>query len=126
MTVTDLPAPLPRIRPTRSLQAPSTVVMIRPHHFSVNEQTADDNVFQTDPESLPSTALASAAYDESTALAKHLKTLGFRFVGPTTAYAAMQAMGVVNDHLDGCWVRDECMRERAAIEPPSLRRSSSE
>mgnify|MGYP000408550381 CR=1 FL=1 len=38
------------------------------------------------------------------ALAKHLKRLGFRFVGPTTAYAAMQALGYVDDHLAGCLV----------------------
>jgi DNA-3-methyladenine glycosylase I len=44
---------------------------------------------------------------ESTALAKELKRRGFRFVGPTTAYAAMQACGLVNDHLAGCWVRAE-------------------
>jgi DNA-3-methyladenine glycosylase I len=42
---------------------------------------------------------------ESTALARRLKTAGFRFVGPTTAYAAMQACGLVNDHLVGCWRR---------------------
>jgi DNA-3-methyladenine glycosylase I len=44
---------------------------------------------------------------ESTALSKELKRRGFRFVGPTTAYATMQACGVVNDHLVGCWVRAE-------------------
>ncbi len=44
---------------------------------------------------------------ESTALAKELKRRGFRFVGPTTAYALMQACGLVNDHLAGCWVRAE-------------------
>jgi DNA-3-methyladenine glycosylase I len=42
---------------------------------------------------------------ESTALSKELKKRGFRFVGPTTAYATMQACGLVNDHLAGCWVR---------------------
>jgi DNA-3-methyladenine glycosylase I len=42
---------------------------------------------------------------ESTALAKTLKKHGFRFVGPTTAYAAMQACGLVNDHLAGCVAR---------------------
>ena len=41
----------------------------------------------------------------STALARDLKRRGFRFVGPTTAYAFMQAMGLVNDHLPGCDVR---------------------
>jgi DNA-3-methyladenine glycosylase I len=48
-----------------------------------------------------------AVTPESTALAKELKRRGFRFVGPTTAYAAMQACGLVNDHLAGCWVRAE-------------------
>ena len=43
---------------------------------------------------------------ESKALAKELKRRGFRFVGPTTAYAAMQACGLVNDHLAGCVARD--------------------
>jgi DNA-3-methyladenine glycosylase I len=41
---------------------------------------------------------------ESTAMAKELKRRGFRFVGPTTAYALMQSTGMVDDHLDGCWV----------------------
>jgi DNA-3-methyladenine glycosylase I len=43
-----------------------------------------------------------ASTDESKALAKALKAAGFRFVGPTTAYAAMQACGLVDDHLAGC------------------------
>jgi DNA-3-methyladenine glycosylase I len=42
---------------------------------------------------------------ESTALSKELKKRGFRFVGPTTAYALMQACGLVNDHLEGCCAR---------------------
>ena len=40
---------------------------------------------------------------ESTAMAKDLRRRGFRFVGPTTAYALMQACGLVDDHLVGCW-----------------------
>jgi DNA-3-methyladenine glycosylase I len=51
---------------------------------------------------------------DSKALARELKRRGFRFVGPTTAYAAMQACGIVNDHLDGCAVLPEVERERAA------------
>jgi DNA-3-methyladenine glycosylase I len=51
---------------------------------------------------------------ESKALAKELKRRGFRFVGPTTAYALMQATGIVNDHLAGCFVRDAVEAERAA------------
>ena len=48
-----------------------------------------------------------AITDESTAMAKALKKRGFRFVGPTTAYALMQATGMVNDHVADCWVRTE-------------------
>jgi len=51
---------------------------------------------------------------ESTALSKELKRRGFRFVGPTTAYATMQACGLVNDHLAGCWVRAEVEAARRA------------
>jgi DNA-3-methyladenine glycosylase I len=47
-----------------------------------------------------------ATTPESKALARELKRRGFRFVGPTTAYALMQATGIVNDHLAGCIVRD--------------------
>ncbi len=46
-----------------------------------------------------------AVTPESTAMAKALKRRGFRFVGPTTAYALMQATGMVDDHLADCWVR---------------------
>jgi DNA-3-methyladenine glycosylase I len=49
---------------------------------------------------------------ESKALAKELKRRGFVFVGPTTAYALMQATGIVNDHVEGCAVRDEVEAER--------------
>jgi DNA-3-methyladenine glycosylase I len=48
---------------------------------------------------------------ESAALSKELKRAGFRFVGPTTVYAAMQACGVVNDHVARCFVRAEVQRE---------------
>jgi DNA-3-methyladenine glycosylase I len=54
---------------------------------------------------------------ESKALAAALRKEGFRFVGPTTAYALMQAVGIVNDHLVGCAVRDEVEAER----PPPRR-----
>ena len=40
----------------------------------------------------------------STAMAKALKARGFRFVGPVVAYALMQSAGIVDDHLEGCWV----------------------
>jgi DNA-3-methyladenine glycosylase I len=49
---------------------------------------------------------------ESVALSKALRRYGFRFIGPTTAYAAMQSLGLVNDHLQGCYVRAACEQER--------------
>ena len=52
-----------------------------------------------------STSEVPATTPESVAMAKELKRRGFRFVGPTTAYALMQAVGLVDDHLAGCWVR---------------------
>ena len=48
------------------------------------------------------------------ALARELKRHGFAFVGPTTAYALMQACGLVNDHLAGCVVRGEVERAQSA------------
>ena len=47
-----------------------------------------------------------ATTPESVALARDLKKRGWSFVGPTTVYAFMQAVGLVNDHLSGCWVRE--------------------
>ncbi|MBW2395282.1 MAG: DNA-3-methyladenine glycosylase I [Deltaproteobacteria bacterium] len=60
--------------------------------------------------------------EESRALSKELKRRGWSFVGPTTAYAFMQAMGLVNDHLDRCDVRAEAEAARARFRRPrSLR-----
>ncbi len=64
----------------------------------------------------PATFSDMAAQTEaSAALSKDLKKRGWRFVGPTTMYAFMQAMGLVNDHLVGCWVREACEAERAPL-----------
>jgi DNA-3-methyladenine glycosylase I len=57
----------------------------------------------------------------SAALAKRLRTAGFRFVGPTTVHAALQACGVINDHLATCWVRDAVESERASVLTDPLR-----
>jgi len=64
------------------------------------------------PDSLGSLLASTAA---STSLSKTLKKKGWSFVGPTTMYAFMQSMGVVNDHFAGCHVRAACDRERRAI-----------
>lgn len=55
----------------------------------------------------------------STAMARDLKRRGWTFVGPTTLYAFMQAMGLVNDHLHGCAVRDDVERARQAFQRPA-------
>ncbi len=65
--------------------------------------------FGAAPASLPATT------ESSKAIAKDLKRRGWTFVGPTTVYAFMQAMGLVNDHLDGCWVRDEAEQRRRSV-----------
>ena len=53
------------------------------------------------------------------AMSKDLKKRGWRFVGPTTAFAFMQAMGLVNDHVVGCVSRDEVAKARAGFTPPA-------
>ena len=55
---------------------------------------------------------------ESTALSRDLRRRGWRFVGPTTVYAFMQAMGLVNDHLEGCVIRPRVERARRAFRRP--------
>jgi DNA-3-methyladenine glycosylase I len=59
-----------------------------------------------------------ATAPESVALSKDLKKRGWRFVGPTTVYAFMQAMGLVNDHDPGCAIHAEVARARASFTPP--------
>lgn len=54
-------------------------------------------------------------------LSSALRARGFRFVGPTTMYALMQALGLVNDHVEGCEIRDACARDRARFSPRAPR-----
>jgi DNA-3-methyladenine glycosylase I len=80
--------------------------------------------FEPDPASRPKrmtweALLELAQTPESRALAKELKRRGWRFVGPTTVYAFMQAMGLVNDHLDGCDARASVEAARAEFTSPS-------
>lgn len=63
------------------------------------------------PSEIPATTEVSAA------LSKDLKKRGWKFVGPTTAYAFMQAMGLVNDHLEGCFVCEAAEAARSAFSP---------
>ncbi|MEQ9812096.1 MAG: DNA-3-methyladenine glycosylase I [Azospirillaceae bacterium] len=73
--------------------------------------------FEPAPQDLaaPQSVSTSAA---STAMSKDLKKRGWRFVGPTTVYAFMQAMGLVNDHVEGCCIRAEAERARAGFRRP--------
>jgi DNA-3-methyladenine glycosylase I len=79
--------------------------------------------FEPDPKSRPkkpdwATLRAMGTSPESIALSKDLKKRGWSFVGPTTVYAFMQAMGLVNDHDPGCVIHAEVHRARAAFRPP--------
>jgi DNA-3-methyladenine glycosylase I len=69
--------------------------------------------FRPAPSPAPaSLAEVPATTPESTALAKELRRAGFRFVGPTTVYALMQACGLVNDHIAACFARADVAREQ--------------
>ncbi|TMG34323.1 MAG: DNA-3-methyladenine glycosylase I [Chloroflexi bacterium] len=71
--------------------------------------------FRPSPGRAPATiATIPARTPESIALSKELKRRGFRFVGATTTYAVMQACGLVNDHIRGCWVRPAVESEQLA------------
>jgi DNA-3-methyladenine glycosylase I len=72
------------------------------------------------PQPLTWAALVELAQTpESRALSKDLKRRGWRFVGPTTVYAFMQAMGLVNDHVDGCAIRPAAEQARSEFQPPA-------
>ena len=75
--------------------------------------------FEPEPVAGPVTGASIPAQTEaSKALSKDLRKRGFSFVGPTTVYAFMQAMGLVNDHVDGCFCRAESEAARAGLKRP--------
>lgn len=77
--------------------------------------------FEPTPEELAEqlpVPLVASQIEASVKLAKALKKLGWKFVGPTTAFAFMQAMGLVNDHAQGCVTRDAVANARRAFTPP--------
>jgi DNA-3-methyladenine glycosylase I len=82
----------------------------------IDEHGSLSNYFWSyaDPRSLPPSSLVPTS-PTSVRLSKDLKRKGWSFVGPTTVYAFMQAMGLVNDHLEGCWARPTCAEERARL-----------
>jgi len=76
--------------------------------------------FEPAPEDLPEPQAVSTT-PQSVALSGALKKRGWKFVGPTTAFAFMQAMGLVNDHARGCICRERAAAARAAFTPPKLK-----
>ncbi|HEX3542041.1 MAG TPA: DNA-3-methyladenine glycosylase I [Acidimicrobiales bacterium] len=78
-------------------------------------------VWQWEPLGEPPGLPLPAVTAESTALSRDLKRRGWTFVGPTTVYAFMQAMGLVDDHLAGCWRRPAIEEQRAALARPAAR-----
>jgi len=60
----------------------------------------------------PGEAQTASISDASIAISKELKKRGWKFVGPTTVYAFMQAMGLINDHAEGCCMRDRVEQAR--------------
>ncbi|AZV78890.1 DNA-3-methyladenine glycosylase I [Parasedimentitalea marina] len=73
--------------------------------------------FEPDSETLPEPQTQTIS-PESVALSKALKKRGWKFVGPTTAFAFMQAMGLINDHARGCMCRDKAVEKRKLFTPP--------
>ena len=80
-------------------------------HGSLASYFGDWAEFGAEP---PRTA-PPATTQASELLAKDLRRRGWTFVGPTTCYAFMQAMGLVNDHVSGCWVRQEAEASRLGV-----------
>jgi DNA-3-methyladenine glycosylase I len=83
------------------------------------EGSLSDFVWRYEPTGTPPEPQSVSTTPESTALAKEVKRRGWRFVGPTTVYAFMQAMGLVNDHAVGCSLRVEVDLERAKRSRPT-------
>jgi len=77
--------------------------------------------FEPGPEDLPEPQSASTS-PASVALSKELKRRGWKFVGPTTVFAFMQAMGLINDHAIGCAQRQQATQARARFTSPGQRR----
>ena len=75
--------------------------------------------YEPDPRQLGEPQSASTS-EASIALSKDLKKQGWKFVGPTTVYAFMQAMGLINDHVEGCVIRAEVARARDGFDRPKL------
>ena len=88
-----------------------------------SEKSLSDYFWRFEPEAVSrperitrETLSAMTQSAESVALSKDLKKRGWKFVGPTTMYAFMQAMGLVNDHQEGCHVREAALKARQKLQ----------
>jgi len=81
-------------------------------YFWAHEPAVKDRPVRIDKASIPGST------ELSTAISKDLKKRGWSFVGPTTVYAFMQAMGLVNDHLEGCHCREVVEKKRTDLQRP--------
>ena len=92
---------------------------LRAQELALREGSLAAFIWRSEPEAkalaTPQTASTSAA---SHALSKDLKKLGWKFVGPTTMYAFMQAMGLINDHVEDCVIRAKVERARKSFTRP--------
>lgn len=84
--------------------------------------------FEPDPASRPAAITASwlcanTTSPASEAMARELRRRGWRFLGPTTVHAFMQSMGLINDHLDGCHVREQVELARRTFRRPTCQSS---
>ncbi|MDO6459402.1 DNA-3-methyladenine glycosylase I [Granulosicoccaceae sp. 1_MG-2023] len=75
--------------------------------------------YESDPHTRTGGPLTRSVSEASTAMAKDLRKRGWKFIGPTTVYAFMQAMGLVNDHAAGCLFREKARRAREAFTSPA-------
>jgi DNA-3-methyladenine glycosylase I len=75
-------------------------------------------IWRYEPDASAAKRQTASTSAESTALSKDLKRLGWKFVGPTTVYAFMQAMGLVNDHVEDCVIHAKVERARTNFRRP--------
>jgi len=76
-------------------------------------------VWRYEPKTSTAPAQTASSSRESIALSRELKKHGWRFVGPTTVYAFMQAMGLINDHVADCAIREQARQARKAFRKPA-------
>jgi DNA-3-methyladenine glycosylase I len=92
----------------------------RARELVIQEGSLAAFIWRLEPDATDSTKPQSASTSpQSIALSKDLKRRGWKFVGPTTVYAFMQAMGLINDHVEACVIRENVARARGKFKRPA-------